>query len=271
VYVDDIQYDYYQYYDADPRHGALQCITDLEDCCDAPRTIHGDWYFPDGRRVESDGFLATRDPNGIINGQRVYGSVRLNYRRYYDQPQERGRFRCELPSAANPNVNQTLYANICELSRCVTVYTSMHLHDIIMFTLLSIVDFEFRRDLDLVTISPSTGSTATTAGERDYSLNCSATLIQPSHLPSGGPSPSIQWLFYGRSSLPSGVTAFPTVMSSSNSTSATYTSTLQFSTLNQSHAGMYQCQLGPHRLMKSIVITVNGIHYCILMIIVIKL
>jgi hypothetical protein len=102
VYVDDVQY------------GALLCVTDLEDCCDAPRTVHGDWYFPDGRRVESDGFVATRDPNVIINGQRIYGSVDL-YRRYFDQPQERGRFRCELPSAANPNVNHTLYANICEL------------------------------------------------------------------------------------------------------------------------------------------------------------
>ena len=103
---------------------ALQCITDLLDCCgtesDTPqeimRTVRGDWYFPDGRRVEfSSGgsrFLANRGLNEVVNGQQFYGSVRL-YRRYSSAP-ERGHFRCELPSAADPNVNQTLYVNICE-------------------------------------------------------------------------------------------------------------------------------------------------------------
>ena len=28
--------------------GALLCVTDLEDCCDAPRTVRGNWYYPDG-------------------------------------------------------------------------------------------------------------------------------------------------------------------------------------------------------------------------------
>ena len=96
---------------------ALLCVTDLEDCCAAPHTECGDWYFPDGRRVGFGGsgtaFQANRGPNEEIMGQTVYGSVRL-YRRFSGAP-ERGRFRCELPSAANPSVNQTLYANIGEI------------------------------------------------------------------------------------------------------------------------------------------------------------
>ena len=132
-----------------------------------------------------------------------------------------------------------------------------------MFLIISTVNFGFRFDLDHVTFSPSTGFTATSAGQRDYSLTCSATLFEPSSLPSDVPSPNFQWSFSGSTSLPSGVTAMPTVMSSSNSTSETYTSTLQFnSPLSQSlHAGMYTCQLGPGRLENNAMITVNGM-YC---------
>jgi hypothetical protein len=121
------------------------------------------------------------------------------------------------------------------------------------------VNFGFQYDADPVTISPSTGSTATTAGERDYSLYCSATLFQPSRLPSDVPSPNFQWSFDGSTSLrASGVTTMPTVLRSSNSTSETYTSTLQFSLLSLSHAGMYTCRLGPGRLVNSAMVTVNG-------------
>jgi hypothetical protein len=120
------------------------------------------------------------------------------------------------------------------------------------------VEFGVRSNVDHVIISPSTGSTAPTAGETGYSLTCSSTLIDPTSLPSGVPSPNFQWSFGGSSSLPSGVTAMATVMSSSNSTSKTYTSTLQFSPLSQSHAGMYTCRLGAGRLVNSAMITVNG-------------
>ena len=103
---------------------ALLYITDLVDCCgtdyDTPsgtmRTVRGDWYFPDGRRVELDSsitrFLVNRGPNEIINGQQFKGSVRLF--RTYSAISERGRFHCELPSAADPSVNQTIYVNVCE-------------------------------------------------------------------------------------------------------------------------------------------------------------
>ena len=128
-----------------------------------------------------------------------------------------------------------------------------------MFTLLSTVNFGLSFNVGHVILSPSTGSTATTAGETGYSLTCSSTLIDPSSLPSNIPSPNFQWSFNGSASLPSGVTAMPTVMSS-NSTGETYSSTLQFSPLSQSlHTGMYTCRLGAGRLVNSAVVTVNGI------------
>jgi hypothetical protein len=112
-----------------PRDGALQCITDLVDCCGTEsgsrvRTERGDWYYPDGRIIGfGDGprFLVNRGPNEVIGEQHFNGSVRL-FRRYSDVP-ERGRFYCELPSAANPSVNQILYVNICEFTiRSTSVY-----------------------------------------------------------------------------------------------------------------------------------------------------
>ena len=49
----------------------LVCITDLVDCCDSPRTVHGDWYYSDGRVVKFDAegriFRINRGPNEIIN------------------------------------------------------------------------------------------------------------------------------------------------------------------------------------------------------------
>ena len=106
-----------------PSDRALQCITDLVDCCGTEsgspgRTERGDWYFPDGRRVEFQRgggyawFLVNRGPNEVIGEQQFNGSVRLF--RIFSRVPERGRFRCELPSAANPSVNQNIYVNICE-------------------------------------------------------------------------------------------------------------------------------------------------------------
>ena len=97
----------------------LVCVTDLEDCCESPRTVQGDWYYPDGNIVSYDvpdqwaiTFRRNRGPNEVINGRQFYGSVRLFHQ--WSNPPGRGRFRCELPSAANPNVTQALYVNIGE-------------------------------------------------------------------------------------------------------------------------------------------------------------
>ena len=104
-----------------------------------------------------------------------------------------------------------------------------------------------------MTISPS-GSTGT-AGET-YSLTCSTTLNSDSTpLPINVPSPTFEWFFGpNNSSLPTGVTPMATVDNIN-----TYTSTLQFSQLSESHEGMYTCQLGPGRLANSAFVTVNGI------------
>ena len=93
----------------------LVCITDLTYCCN--ESVRGDWYYPDGRVVPNVGGTTFRANSGlkeVISGQQFYGSVHL-FRRY-GSPPGRGRFRCELPSAADPNCNgnQTLYANIGE-------------------------------------------------------------------------------------------------------------------------------------------------------------
>ena len=96
----------------------LVCVTDLEDCCESPRTVRGDWYYPDGNMVSYVPhrwivtFQRNRGPNEVINGRQFYGSVRLF--RQWSNPPERGRFHCELPNAADPRVDQTLYANIGE-------------------------------------------------------------------------------------------------------------------------------------------------------------
>ena len=88
----------------------LVCETDLVDCCDAPHTVRGNWYLPNGNVVGNTGFLVFHSNRGPSE-QQFNGSVRI-FRRY-TTPQ-RGRFRCELPSAADPSVNQILYANIGE-------------------------------------------------------------------------------------------------------------------------------------------------------------
>ena len=85
---------------------------------------------------------------------------------------------------------------------------------------------------------------------------CSATLVDPVPLPLNIPTPHFEWFFgpNGNASLPSDVTPMVTILGSGN----TYTSTLQFSLLSQSHAGMYRCRLGVGILASSIMVTVNG-------------
>ena len=74
---------------------ALLCVTDLEDCCNAPHTVCGDWYYPDGNAVPMNSpywvttFRQNRGPNEFVNGRQFYGSVRLF--RQWSGPRERGR------------------------------------------------------------------------------------------------------------------------------------------------------------------------------------
>ena len=120
--------------------------------------------------------------------------------------------------------------------------------------MLSTVFFDRIAEPLSVSISPS-GST--TAGET-YSLTCSATLHSrnpPLPDPNIIPAPTFEWFFgpNGNAPLPSGLTPTETVLSSD-----TYTSTLQFSSLSQSHEGNYTCRLGAGNLVNSIMFTVDG-------------
>ena len=121
------------------------------------------------------------------------------------------------------------------------------------YWLLFTVNFRANETVSIL-VSP-TGSS--TAGEI-YSLMCSATLHPDSiPLPSDVPSPTFEWFFGpNNSSLPSGVSSPETTFNDVD----TYTSTLQFSPLSQSHAGMYTCRLGVGRLQKSTTVTVNGMN-----------
>ena len=85
----------------------LVCETDLMDCCESP--MLGNWYLPNGNVVTNTGSPAFRSNRGAATTGQL-GSVRI-FRRY-NPPTPRGRFRCELPSAADSSIN--LYANIGE-------------------------------------------------------------------------------------------------------------------------------------------------------------
>lgn len=88
-----------------------------------------------------------------------------------------------------------------------------------------------------------------------YTLTCSATLIDATPLPANVPSPNFHWYFgpTGDAPLPPDVT----LMTTTSSNSYTYNSTLVFSPLVQSHAGIYTCQLGAGNLVENITI-MNG-------------
>ena len=104
-------------------------------------------------------------------------------------------------------------------------------------------------NIRVISISATNGI----AGET-FTLECS-TDITPKPLPQKVPFPYFEW-FFGptNASLPSGVTVSD-VTNSGN----TYTSTLQFSPLLVSHAGMYTCHLGGNeRLSASTTVNVNG-------------
>ena len=99
-----------------------------------------------------------------------------------------------------------------------------------------------------VTITASGGSNTGIAGT-NFSLVCSATVETQNDTP----TPNFDWFFgTNNDSLPSGATPMATDMGN------TYTSTLQFSPLQESHAGMYTCRLGSNaRLAVNAMVTVN--------------
>ena len=94
-------------------NSGLHCNTDRSGCCRASDAAPGHWYRPDGTQVgsftqEAANAGATRN---FFSRSRGAGVVRLN--RFGTPPEsDRGRFRCEVPSADDNIV--TLYVNIGE-------------------------------------------------------------------------------------------------------------------------------------------------------------
>ena len=82
---------------------ALLCLTNATNCCGGSNRM-GDWYFPNGTVVASFGDNGGSIHNNFFSRNRSESVVRLNR---YNNPSERGRFRCMLP-------NDFIYVNICE-------------------------------------------------------------------------------------------------------------------------------------------------------------
>lgn len=108
-------------------------------------------------------------------------------------------------------------------------------------------------NIEPVVIEPFGSSVTSTAG-MNFTLECSA-VITPNPLPFNVTYPSFEWFFgENNSSLPSGVSVSRVSRSGNN-----YKSCLQFSPLNQSHAGIYTCQLGGNALLATCTtLIVNG-------------
>ena len=94
--------------DGDPGN-TVRCHTDLHTCCGLAQGGHrGDWYFPDGDRLEMSDIYVTN------------GSQRIILNRRNDANSPSGIFRCEIPTVAiqddddvlvRETVNVGLYAS----------------------------------------------------------------------------------------------------------------------------------------------------------------
>ena len=111
-------------------------------------------------------------------------------------------------------------------------------------------------DIDEVVVqSPSGTNTNRTAGEINYTLQCSADIRND--LPRNVPLPTFEWFHNpNNGTLPS---ASGVTVSNTTKNGNIYSSIIQFSSLSQKHTGIYTCRLGGNqRLAATINITVNG-------------
>ena len=83
--------------------GALICQTNKRPCCRAPPNRAGEWYYPNGTQVPTEG---TR--SAIYRDRGDEGQVRLN--RKNDTTDPTGLYRCEVPDAQN--IKRSLYAGL---------------------------------------------------------------------------------------------------------------------------------------------------------------
>ena len=107
-------------------------------------------------------------------------------------------------------------------------------------------------DIGEVVLNQSGFNTTRIAGEINFTLACSAYIRT---LPENVSLPKFEW-FFGpdNSSFPIGF-----IVSNVTNSSNTYTSTLKFSALSESHSGLYTCRLGGNeRLAANTNISVKG-------------
>ena len=87
--------------------GTVRCNTDLDTCCSGSSNIHrGDWYFPDGSSLRS---------NGSIYRNRA--AQRVNLRRRNNAMGPSGIYRCEIPTVpvhddSDLSVRETVYVGL---------------------------------------------------------------------------------------------------------------------------------------------------------------
>ena len=108
-------------------------------------------------------------------------------------------------------------------------------------------------DIGPLRISPSALGNRS-VGETNFTLTCSADIV----LWSDSPHPTFEW-FFGPTNTTVQNSSNITVSTVTNSTRNTYTSTLHFVHLQESHAGLYTCRLGGNqRLATATTVSFNG-------------
>ena len=82
----------------------VQCHTDLNTCCSISEGPHrGDWYFPAGGRLP------------LLGGDDIYqnhGTQSVDLRRRNNANLPTGIYRCDIPTAANSSVKDTVYVGL---------------------------------------------------------------------------------------------------------------------------------------------------------------
>lgn len=86
---------------------SLQCQTDLSTCCSRDEGVHrGDWYFPNGRRLQFNADLSQRRYAQRVTIEQYY---------YYDENTlPLGIYRCDIPTIAihDNNIRESFYVGL---------------------------------------------------------------------------------------------------------------------------------------------------------------
>ena len=105
-------------------------------------------------------------------------------------------------------------------------------------------------------ITPSTQNTGTVG--QLFDLTCSID-ISPYPLPDNVEQPTFEWIHDTANEILPSVSVTP---SNTTTSSATYSSILQFSPLLVSHSGSYTCKVGGNELLQAIAtLNVTGAHF----------